>query len=315
MGSRPLLGGARTSSRYSTVATPLASLASALNSTGNVLGSSSVKFDKGGGLSRVTAGGVRSARQGSGARVVVLVELVVVVEVLVVLVVVVVVVVGTSVVVVGTGTGLSSTTRPWLACGSLFGLSDRTSITTSYEVVAVWTAPCTPGAPKPGVKPRAVNVIVESHPTVVTAPFTATLNLRGKGPELSHMKKRSGIGSVPVILGWVSSPPSRNTLNTALNAAAGANVGGGVGGAAGCVVGIGGCVVGTPAPPPPVTTSTVPVTPATPAPTTAASAAPERPPAAKPAGSDGKTGAAALGTNGATARSLQSSGSFTTSGR
>src|SRR6266571_3805930 len=151
MGSRPLLGGARTSSRYSTVATPLASLASALNSTGNVLGSSSVKFDKGGGLSRVTAGGVRSARQGSGARVVVLVELVVVVEVL---------------------------------------------------------------------------VIVESHPTVVTAPFTATLNLRGKGPELSHMKKRSGIGSVPVILGWVSSPPSRNTLNTALNAAAGANVGG-----------------------------------------------------------------------------------------
>src|SRR6266568_3583959 len=269
MGSRPLLGGARTSSRYSTVATPLASLASALNSTGNVLGSSSVKFDKGGGLSRVTAGGVRSARQGSGARVVVLVELVVVVEVLVVVV----------------------------------------------EVVAVWTAPCTPGAPKPGVKPRAVNVIVESHPTVVTAPFTATLNLRGKGPELSHMKKRSGIGSVPVILGWVSSPPSRNTLNTALNAAAGANVGGGVGGAAGCVVGIGGCVVGTPAPPPPVTTSTVPVTPATPAPTTAASAAPERPPAAKPAGSDGKTGAAALGTNGATARSLQSSGSFTTSGR
>src|SRR6266540_2616907 len=302
MGSRPVPEGAKTSSRYSTVATPLASLASALNSTGNVLGSSSVKFDKGGGLSRVTAGGVRSARQGSGARVVVLV-------------VVVVVVVGTSVVVVGTGTGLSSTTRPWLACGSLLGLSDRTSITTSYEVVAVWTAPRAPGAPKPGVKPRAVNVIVESHPTVVTAPFTATLNLRGKGPELSHMKKRSGIGSVPVILGWVSSPPSRNTLNTALNAAAGANVGGGVGGAAGCVVGIGGCVVGTPAPPPPVTTSTVPVTPATPAPTTAASAAPERPPAAKPAGSDGKTGAAALGTNGATARSLHSSGSFTTSGR
>src|SRR5260370_11376744 len=100
MGSRPLLGGARTWRRYATVPTPLASLASALNSTGNVLGWSSVKFDKGGGLSRVTAGGVRSARQGSGARVVVLVEVVVVVEmveVLVVLVVVVVVVVGTSV--------------------------------------------------------------------------------------------------------------------------------------------------------------------------------------------------------------------------